>query len=340
MTVEQVFRSGVNSDAFKAFYALQREGVQFNGGVKGLARILDWSESKTSNVLQELQSRGFVRVDKRYHALARIFVCGSDLPASVGQEDRQQEPGDLSLESGISNSEFHSCSDGTDSTSTCTSEQSESDELSNSKFDPSTMPDLSETFPGAQSDPTDDLQMRMRAIAFKGIEWALRTFDHKLIGDCLEVIEDLVRDGVSYNPGGLLNSALRGKCFLFRPEQPSEKSPEPTSQVEPIQSKATFTAPEDSAEDIERRKELAEASPHREQWEQIKAKLSGRIHPQSVASWFEPCFIQDVTEHRVVLSAASLFAAEWIIENYEQLLRELFRRDVEVVVSEEVRSAA
>ena len=81
-----------------------------------------------------------------------------------------------------------------------------------------------QTEPPTEKPPESDTELRTRleAIAFRGIGWVLRTFPHDVVNEHLTVVEDLVREGVSYSPAGLLNAALRGKCPLFRIAKPTQ----------------------------------------------------------------------------------------------------------------------
>ena len=217
MTVQAVFQSDVSDAAFRCFYALQDGDGDYSGGVKGLAGILGWSESKTGRVLRELQSAGIVRVVYGVRQTARVFISdgsAEDLEdieqRSVDSDGSQEAPEAVVDNRSVKND--GSCTD-TDCISTVP-EQTESEALDRADM--------------------QDLRARLEALAFRGIEWALRTFDPDVLDKTVETVEDLAREGIAYNPGGLLNSALRGKVLLFRPEKGSEsdgdgRSPEAVS---------------------------------------------------------------------------------------------------------------
>ena len=205
MTLRRVFEASVSGDAFRAFYALQSEGGEFNRGIRGLAEVLGWSDRKTSRVLKELEEADIIRVERRYKAPARICVCGVT-DGSVGSVE--PAPGNRSDDL------RGSCSD-SDCTDLKQSVQSGSVDL-----DP---PDLA------------DLRARLESLAFRGVSWALRTFERNVLDETLTIVEGLAADGLSYNPAGLINSALRGKVVLFRPEKAFETPQEPSEQVSPTQ---------------------------------------------------------------------------------------------------------
>ena len=68
MNLHDVFVSGVSGDAFRAFYALQDGGEEFDRGIQGLAKVLSWSDRKTSRAVKELEEAGIVRVERRWKA--------------------------------------------------------------------------------------------------------------------------------------------------------------------------------------------------------------------------------------------------------------------------------
>lgn len=149
-----------------------------------------------------MEEAGIVRVERKYKAPARICVCGA--PDRHAEIDGSAEP----ALGNRSDKKRGSCS--TDSDSDCTdlkqSVQSESVDLDS--------PDLM------------DLRGRLESLAFRGVSWALKTFDPKVLGETLTTVEALARDGLSYNPGGLVNSALRGKVVLFRPQETPKQKPD------------------------------------------------------------------------------------------------------------------
>jgi len=54
----------------------------------------------------------------------------------------------------------------------------------------------------------------------------------------------------------------------------------------------------------------------------------------SMACWLDPCYISTVADSRVVLSAPTELARDWVVENYLDRLREILGCDVEVVADE------
>jgi len=70
--------------------------------------------------------------------------------------------------------------------------------------------------------------------------------------------------------------------------------------------------------------EAAEASPHRDLWEQVRGKIATRIQRQSYQTWFEPTYIGDFDGQRVVLEVSSHFFQEWLEEHYLDLIEETF----------------
>jgi hypothetical protein len=72
------------------------------------------------------------------------------------------------------------------------------------------------------------------------------------------------------------------------------------------------------------RREAAEASPHRELWEQVRGKIAGRIQRQSYQTWFEPAHIGAFDGQRVVLEVSSHFFQEWLEKHYLDLIEETF----------------
>jgi len=205
MTVQAVSQSDVSDAAFRCFYVLQDGGGDYDGGVKGLARILGWSEAKTGRVLGELQAAGIVRVVYGVRQTARVFISdGSaedleDVDERSVDSDGSQEATEAFVDNRSVKNDG-SCTD-TDCISTVP-EQTESEALDRADM--------------------QDLRGRLEALAFRGIEWALRTFDPDVLDKTVATVEDLAREGIAYNPGGLLNSALRGNVLLFRPEKGSE----------------------------------------------------------------------------------------------------------------------
>lgn len=166
--------------------------------------------------------------------------------------------------------------------------------------------------------------------------FAEKAVKHYGLARCTEVLSALqALDQPPKNPAGWIHKALVEEWTVTGPDPPApEQSPNQARLDEEKRRLAEL-----AGECREERKELADASPHREFWEEIKEALSGRICRQSMSTWFQPCYILDVTEDRIILSAASAFAAEWIVENYERLLREIAGCEVEVVAGEEKRAA-
>jgi len=82
------------------------------------------------------------------------------------------------------------------------------------------------------------------------------------------------------------------------------------------------------------RPQLAEESPHRDLWEQVREKLAPRIQRQSYRTWFAPTYIADYDGQRVVLNVPSLFFLDWLEEHYlaliEAVFEEVLGRAVEV----------
>ncbi|OGG46173.1 MAG: hypothetical protein A3F84_26195 [Candidatus Handelsmanbacteria bacterium RIFCSPLOWO2_12_FULL_64_10] len=82
--------------------------------------------------------------------------------------------------------------------------------------------------------------------------------------------------------------------------------------------------------------EAAEASPHRELWEQVREKIATRIQRQSYRTWFEPTYIRDFDGQRVVLEVPSPFFQDWLEGHYldliEKTFEELLGRRVEVTI--------
>ena len=252
MTVQAVFQSDVSDAAFRCFYALQDGDGDYSGGVKGLAGILGWSESKTGRVLRELQSAGIVRVVYGVRQTARVFISdgsAEDLEdieqRSVDSDGSQEAPEAVVDNRSVKNDgsaedlediEQRSVdSDGSQEASEAVVDnRSVKNDGSCTDTDCiSTVPEQTESEALDRAD-MQDLRARLEALAFRGIEWALRTFDPDVLDKTVETVEDLAREGIAYNPGGLLNSALRGKVLLFRPEKGSEsdgdgRSPEAVS---------------------------------------------------------------------------------------------------------------
>jgi len=184
MTIRELLLYDLSDAARVCFLTLQEDRVE--GGIQGLADILDWSTRKTQRIVRELESAGLLRVQRQHKTSAQFFVVDDKSVAH----------------SVCSDTDVH-----------YVPEQSEQTEQGAPDMTP--MPDLS----GKAADPVDDLRMRMEAIALRGIEWVLRTFPSEMINEHLTIVEELARAGTAHNPAGLLNSSLRGRCLLFRPER-------------------------------------------------------------------------------------------------------------------------
>ena len=62
------------------------------------------------------------------------------------------------------------------------------------------------------------------------------------------------------------------------------------------------------------------ASPHRELWERVLKNIGVKILPQSYETWFQPLFINEITDTTVVFDAPDQLIADWLEENYIGLL--------------------
>jgi chromosomal replication initiator protein len=69
---------------------------------------------------------------------------------------------------------------------------------------------------------------------------------------------------------------------------------------------------------------LVEASSRPEVWEQLRAKIAGRLHRQSYRTRFEPAYIGDFDRQRVVLEVPSDFFLDWLEEHYLDLIEKTF----------------
>ena len=315
MTIRDILSLNLSDAARICFVTLEECRVE--GGIRELAGILGWSEGKTGRVLKELQEAELISVEYRFRQPAQILISdGSVEPA----------PDNRSVKTA------GSCMNDLDCVSTDQSEQSRSEDL-----DPADMPDLSEIFPEKESDSPDDLQTRLEKIAFSGIEWLIKTYSVEVIDEKLATIEQILEDPNCpiQNPAALLNAAIRGRCSLYCPMKkkaaPPRRAEETASPAREDLERIKQASVEMESGNSEEREKLAEESPHRELWEEIKAELSERICQQSLRSWFDPCYIRDVDNGRIVLDAGTEFVAEWVQENYRKLLEEIVGADVEIV---------
>ena len=305
MTIRELLALDLSDAARVCFITLRECSVE--GGVRELADILDWSERKTQRIIRELESAGLLRVQRQHKVPAQFFIV----------DDKSDAPCMYDLD--------------------CRGTDTQSEHSEHGATDMADMPDLSDIFPEKQSDPPDDLRTRLEKIAFSGIEWLLRTYPVEMIEEKLVVIEEILADPNCpvRNPAALLNAAIRGKCFLYCPAKegvaPPRGAEETDSPAKEELERIKQTSVEMESGNSEEREKLAEESPHRELWEDIKAKLSERICQQSLRSWFDPCYIRDVDNGRIVLDAGTEFVAEWVQENYRKLLEEIVGRDVEIV---------
>jgi len=233
MTVQEAYRSDVSDAGFRLLYGLDRVGGEFDGGVQGLAGILGWNERKTGRILKELVAEDVIRVERRYKMPSRIFISDtSDRPAEPAPAERSDKIGGSVL---------------TDSDSTVQTEQ-------NSQSEVFERADLS------------DLRARLEALAFRGVSWALRTFEPEVLLSTVATVEALARDGIAYNPGGLVNAALRGKVLLFRPDPSQDGTRTPQSDGGGRSSEAGTTGPEAEAKAEELREQ------YRQYWQDYQAK--------------------------------------------------------------------
>ena len=219
---------------------------------------------------------------------------------------------------------------------------------------------LDGTEPTAE-EPQEDAEEAIRAMIEELIEigvfesFAEGAVEEYGLARCHEVL-NACKASSPKNPAGWIHDALVEEWNLNsagRTGKPSEKpqeasksdelgsdigqndsdplcpSQEPPSKIVLEQTKSAFT--KQANRDSEERERLAAASPHREFWEDIKKELSKRISRQSMASWFEPCYILAIEDDKLILSAPTEFVRDWIIENYQDLLNEIIGCDVEVV---------
>jgi len=264
MTVQAVCKSDVSDAAFRCFHALQDGGGDYSGGVRGLAGILGWSESKTGRVLRELQAAGIVRVVYGFRQAARISVCGESVEDLEDVEQRSVDS-DGSLEATEAFVDNRSVkTDGYCTDTDCIS----------------TVPEQTDTEQHGSAD-VQDLRARLEALAFRGVSWALQTFDPELLDRTVATVEDLVREGIAYNPGGLLNSALRGKVLLFRPEKGSESDGDGRSQEVPTTTDQGRQADPERQRNAEELREFYAAY-----WEEFKARRER--YPADCGHWTCP----------------------------------------------------
>ena len=191
-----------------------------------------------------------------------------------------------------------------------------------------------ETEPTAE-EPKEDAEEAIRAMIGKLVELGVyEDFAEKVIREhgiarCSEVLKACNASSTD-NPAGWIHEALVRRWNV------NSKATQKTAQEMPSaalkHAKNAFVGLADDAR--EERKKLADASPHRELWEEIKGRLSEQIMPQSMASWIEPCYILAVADNRVILSAPTEFVGDWVVENYLDRLREILGRDVEIVTDE------
>ena len=246
MTVLEAVRSDISDAGFRLLYGLDRVGGEFDGGVQGLAGILGWNERKTGRILKELVAEDVIRVERRYKMPSRIFISDtSDRPAEPAPVERSDKIGGSVL---------------TDSDSTVQTEQNSQSEA----FERANLSDLGDQI--LETDPADDLRVRLEALAFRGIGWALRTFEPDVLLSTVATVEALARDGIAYNPGGLVNAALRGKVLLFRPESPQNAGRAPESAGERRSPEVPTVDPEREQKAEEQRKHYAAY------WAEFKAK--------------------------------------------------------------------
>ena len=82
-----------------------------------------------------------------------------------------------------------------------------------------------------------------------------------------------------------------------------------------------------------------------QKWERVLAQLKARLGPEAFASWFGRCRLETVSKSQLTISVPTTFLKSWIKTHYNDLLLELWQKQVaeilrvDVVVRSAVRSA-
>ena len=123
--------------------------------------------------------------------------------------------------------------------------------------------------------------------------------------------------GELLNRPGYVVSALQDGWKLpkwcFRPVPAKNEAQEGPSKPRPLPDPAS-NIPLDWED---RRRE----SPYADLWDEVCGIIEGKVHPESFATWIQPCYISGVSEGTVTLAAPNRFIAEWLEEHYLWLLQ-------------------
>ena len=88
-------------------------------------------------------------------------------------------------------------------------------------------------------------------------------------------------------------------------------------------------------EEAQERNRIIDRSPYKKEWDRYRELIRAEIKHQSYMTWFTGLYIDEISDGQVTLNVPNRFMADFIRENYDKLLRDIFQRDVKVKITKE-----
>lgn len=158
------------------------------------------------------------------------------------------------------------------------------------------------------------------------------TYPSEQIEQKIEAFDWLLKNKSPYvrdNPPGFLRKSIERNWhtpvnFVSRAEQERRRHEAKVKQV--AEEEDSLRVKEVYARATQERERQARESPWRDLWEQVSAAIAAKVQRKSFQTWFVPCFIKSVgAGERVVIDCPSDFIADWLEEQYCDLLRNVIR---------------
>ncbi len=91
-------------------------------------------------------------------------------------------------------------------------------------------------------------------------------------------------------------------------------------------------------EEAQERNRIIDRSPYKKEWDRYRELIRAEIKHQSYMTWFTGLYIDELSDGQVTLNVPHRFMADFIGENYDKLLRDIFQRDVKLQLESSPRS--
>ena len=120
----------------------------------------------------------------------------------------------------------------------------------------------------------------------------------------------------------IVMSKSRGKGTGSSPlESRHSRTPSVNNPGKVPDAKAGLDRPGQTREATVEREKRRAASPHRDVLEKVLKNIEEKVQDQSFETWFEPLFIDEITDTAVVFDAPDRVIADWLEINYKGMLK-------------------